>query len=218
MRKSDKKKLQVLALFLILFLLIDVGLILSHNLIFAVAEWSGLIFSIIMLLINYVPTPELQIKFDPRERKYLGEWVDSRIVGGMRKFARAEIWNIGDKTAKDCIATLEVLEGPNGFKEYYLEPKTLHWIDAIERKTVLVNIQKGLCHPLDIIFSHQDKPGAYIASSLSVSDTLYSQDYLIPGNYIVEVKVQGENADSVTAHFKVTSGISYKDLYVDIAP
>ena len=164
-----------------------------------------------------LPTPELQIKFDPRERKHLSEWRDRRVGGRIRKFARAEVWNIGDATAKDCIATMEVLEGPNGFKDYYLEARRLHWIDAVERKIVLVNIQKELCHPLDVIFSQQDEEGAYIASPWSVSDKLYSQDHLIPGDYILKVKVQGENAEPITAHFRVMSRTSYKDLYIEMA-
>lgn len=207
-----------MALFVVLFLLIDVALILSRNLISAVAEWSGLILSIIMLYIDYVPTPELQIKFDPRERKHLEEWEDDRIGGRMRKFARAEVWNIGDKTAQDCIATLEVLEGPSEFKKDYLEARTLHWADARERETVYWKIQKGLSHPLDVIFSQQDEEGAYIASTWSVSDTLYPQDHLIPGDYIVKVKIQGENAEPIFACFKVTSRVSYKDLYIDRVP
>lgn len=164
------------------------------------------------------PTAHLQIKFDPRERKHLDEWRDGRVGGRMRKFARADVWNIGDKTAKDCIVTLEVFEGPNGFKDYYLEARKLHWIDAVERKIVSVNIQKGICHPLDVVFSQQGEEGAYIASPWSVSDTLYPQDHLIPGDYIVNVKIQGENAEPISARFKVMSRFSYKDLYVDIAP
>lgn len=164
-----------------------------------------------------IPKPELQIKFNPQERRHLCVWKDDRI-SGYRKFARADVLNIGEKIAKDCIATLEVIEGPSGFEKYYLEPRKLHWIDTIERQVVPVNIQKGHYHTLDVIFSQPKKVGAYIASTWSVSRTLYPQDRLIPGDYIVKIEVQGENAEPVFACFKVISRTSYKDLYVDIVP
>ena len=138
--KGDLKKLTFWILFAVLFLVIDAGLILSHNLIAAAGEWSLPIVSSIGLHFQYILQPELQIKFNPQEPRHLCEWVNNRISGHMRRFARADVWNIGDKTAVKCIATLEVLEGPNGFKEQYLEPRPLHWIDKIERQVVPVDL------------------------------------------------------------------------------
>lgn len=141
-------------------------------------------------------------------------------TGWARKVGVLYVRNSKSRSAKHCLATLQITQSPpdaNHLEDVY----TLHWAD------VDYSLRTSGAQPvdildqrrLDVVFSHrgQKVPGAWIAIpyALSQADPWRNQAYLPPGEYEIEIEVKCENGKSDEKRLRLVSPDTWDEIQME---
>lgn len=169
-------------------------------------------------ILDYLNQPRLKIEKIDKSRD-LKIFPAIGPYGYERKFANLHIKNIGQKTAKRCIATFKILERVPGVQCIDTKILTvLHWADGdiseITSKSEPVEIgPEG--RRLDIAFTDRDQhfEGCWVAIPFTLSGNIQmNYAYMPPGEYKIQIEVSCENGKGDKMVLKLTSPQKWQDI------
>lgn len=193
--------------------------ILSNLLAGMVGVISGLAWSIYNEVIK---TPILEIKYEPDKHPDIYTPINSVIVKKIpveRFHIRVIVKNLGQTVAKNCYATIQVIEKINGCKAFSGEPKPLKWVSSIGAIETNKDIAPhGGEQALEVMFSdktiYSESQGicninkkkaslqAYASTPIAYKyPWLRNQDGFCRGKFKVKITIYAHNSKPTTREF-----------------
>lgn len=175
----------------------------------AVTGILGTLGWIINYIVQYMTKPRLRFMEGPNVKDWYFIGTPER-----RKFVNFEVGVKNGKTAKRCVATLEILKHPASVihlqKQY-----PLHWADVpYSGSTSIEPVDIGKeCHRLDVVFSRQGMNGANLAISVALRSPNQAPQAILPfGEYIMKVSIYCDNGIGTSKTISVISPENWEDL------
>lgn len=184
---------------------------------------------------RYVESPALEILHDPSDNvNYFpqltiisyspgGTNVNSRMI----RFLRVMIQNSGSRTAKRCLARLELIRHMTpGNHTLSREAKTLCWVEVPD----LPNIPPKARFPLNVSYSQQGLSypfegacSGFVRAMIFTKEAfntpqIRAQDALCDGEYLVKIMVYSDNAQPVEKRFVISVHADWDRLTMGGAP
>jgi hypothetical protein len=165
---------------------------------------------LIHYIVGFVTKPRLFFSEGP----YVKEWY---FLGTpeRRKFVNFEVGVKNERTAKRCVATIEIIEQPKTVthlgKRY-----PLHWADVpfsgLSTSMEPVDIG-GESHRLDVVFTKLGMDGANIALTIALgAPNQAPQAILPPGEYVMRVSVFCDNGRGISRTIRISSPTNWEGL------
>ena len=175
----------------------------------AVTGVLGTLGWIVQYIVKFVTKPKLIFLEGP----YVKDWY---FIGTPehRKYVNLDVSVKNKKTAKRCIAIMEIIKHPETVT-HLEKQQPLHWADVpFSGSTSMEPIDiGGESHRLDIVFTIPRISGANIAMPIALMAPFHApQAILPPGEYVVKVSVSCDNGKTISKSIHLTSPANWEDL------